>query len=155
MRLLPSFESRIMQNPEDRIVPNAVVFFGKIGWRPAVLIPRPGIHSGVDEGLHHSGGAMLRRRVQRGPAVLGPRPGIRSGVDEGLHYFGVAPLHCQVSKIACIGCWIGSGNAPANFATIRQAAMNLLRRAFGKLSLIRKRHSAAWDDNCMEAILRQ
>ena len=52
-------------------------------------------------------------------------------------------------------CRIRTGNASANFATIQQAAMNLLRCASGKLSLPQKRHSAAWDDDYMEAIIRQ
>ncbi len=50
-------------------------------------------------------------------------------------------------------CRIGTGNAAANFATIKHAAMNLPRRAPGKMSLPQKRHSAAWDDD-MEKIIR-
>ena len=51
-------------------------------------------------------------------------------------------------------CRIGTGNAAANFATIKHAAMHLLRRAPGKMSLPQKRHSAAWDDDYMEKIIR-
>jgi len=36
-------------------------------------------------------------------------------------------------------------NAPANFATIKHAASNLLRTSKGKESLQLKRHIAAWD----------
>ena len=52
-------------------------------------------------------------------------------------------------------CRIGTGNDAANFATIKHAAMNLPRRAPGKMSLPRKRHSAAWDDDDMEKIIHQ
>jgi len=52
-------------------------------------------------------------------------------------------------------CRIRTGNAAANFATINHAAMNLLRRAPGKISLPQKRRSAAWDDTYMEAAIRQ
>ncbi len=52
-------------------------------------------------------------------------------------------------------CRIRTGNAVANFATINHAAMNLLRRAPGKISLPQKRRSAAWDDTYMEAAIRK
>ncbi len=52
-------------------------------------------------------------------------------------------------------CRIRTGNAAANFATITHAAMNLLGSASGKISLPQKRHSAAWDDDYMEKIIRQ
>ncbi len=52
-------------------------------------------------------------------------------------------------------CRIRTGNAAANFATINHAAMNLLRRAPGKISLPQKRRSAACDDACMKAAIRQ
>ena len=52
-------------------------------------------------------------------------------------------------------CRIRTGNAAANFATINHAAMNLLRRAPGEISLPQKRRSAAWDDTYMEAAIRQ
>ncbi len=50
-------------------------------------------------------------------------------------------------------CRIGTGNAAANFITIKHAAMNLPRRTPGKMSLPRKRHSAAWDNDDMEKII--
>ena len=52
-------------------------------------------------------------------------------------------------------CRIRNGNAAANFATINTAAINLLRRGPGKISLPQKRRSAAWDDDYMEAVIRQ
>lgn len=52
-------------------------------------------------------------------------------------------------------CRIRKGNAAANFATIHHAANNLLRNKNDKISLPQKRRSAAWDDDYMEAIIRQ
>jgi predicted transposase YbfD/YdcC len=52
-------------------------------------------------------------------------------------------------------CRIRQGNAAANFATINHAATNLLRGSKGKISLPQKRRSAAWDDDYMEALIRQ
>ena len=52
-------------------------------------------------------------------------------------------------------CRIGTVNAAASFAILKHAAMDLLRRAPGKMSRPQKRHSAARDDDCMEQIIRQ
>ncbi|MCP4181918.1 MAG: ISAs1 family transposase [Hyphomicrobiales bacterium] len=52
-------------------------------------------------------------------------------------------------------CRIRTGNAAANFATIKHAANNLFQRDPGKKSLPMKRHSAAWDDDYLEKIIRQ
>lgn len=52
-------------------------------------------------------------------------------------------------------CRIRSRNAAANFATIEHAAINLLRKAPGKKSITMKRHSAAWDDDYLEEIIRK
>ena len=52
-------------------------------------------------------------------------------------------------------CRIRTGFAAANFATIKRAANNLLQKAPGKKSLPMKRHSAAWDDDYLEAIVTQ
>lgn len=52
-------------------------------------------------------------------------------------------------------CRIRTGNAAANFATIKHAAVNLLRRDPGKMSIPQKRHSAAWDDDYMYKIITQ
>ena len=53
-------------------------------------------------------------------------------------------------------CRIRKENAVANFATINHAAINLLKRVPGKkMSKPQKRRSTAWDDDYMEAIIRQ
>ena len=50
-------------------------------------------------------------------------------------------------------CRIRKDNAPANFATIKHIASNLLRRAPGKQSLRVKRRLAAWDDEFLAATI--
>ena len=50
-------------------------------------------------------------------------------------------------------CRIRKKNAPANFATVKHMASNLLRQAPGKDSLRVKRKVAAWDDDYLAAIV--
>ena len=50
-------------------------------------------------------------------------------------------------------CRIRKANAPANFATIKHIASNLLRRAAGKKSLRVKRRLAAWDDSYLATLI--
>jgi predicted transposase YbfD/YdcC len=52
-------------------------------------------------------------------------------------------------------CRIRTKNAPANFATLKHMASNLLRRAPGKDSLRVKRRIAAWDDDFLAGLLTQ
>ena len=53
-------------------------------------------------------------------------------------------------------CRIRKEIAAAIFATFNHAAINLLKRVPGKkMSMPQKRHSAALDDDYMEAIIRQ
>ena len=50
-------------------------------------------------------------------------------------------------------CRIRKANAPANFATIKHIASNLMRRATGKKSMRVKRRLAAWDDAYLAALI--
>jgi hypothetical protein len=50
-------------------------------------------------------------------------------------------------------CRIRKANTPANFATVKHMASNLLRRAPGKDSLRVKRKLAAWDDDYLAALV--
>ena len=50
-------------------------------------------------------------------------------------------------------CRIRKANAPANFATIKHIASNLLRRVEGKKSLRVKRRLAAWNDTYLESLI--
>jgi predicted transposase YbfD/YdcC len=50
-------------------------------------------------------------------------------------------------------CRIRKHNAPANFATIKHIASNLMRRAEGKQSMRVKRRLAAWDDDYLASLI--
>ena len=50
-------------------------------------------------------------------------------------------------------CRIRKHNAPANFATIKHIASNLMRRAAGKHSMRVKRRLAAWDDAYLASLI--
>jgi predicted transposase YbfD/YdcC len=50
-------------------------------------------------------------------------------------------------------CRIRTANAPANFATIKHMAGNLLRHGAGKQSLRVKRRLAAWDDDFLVSLI--
>jgi predicted transposase YbfD/YdcC len=69
------------------------------------------------------------------------------GIENGLHW--VMDMVFRDDE-----CRIRKANAPANFATIKHMASNLLRRAPGKDSLRVKRKLAAWDDDYLEALVR-
>ena len=68
------------------------------------------------------------------------------GIENGLHW--VMDMVFRDDE-----CRIRRDNAPANFATIKHMASNLLRQAPGKDSLRVKRKVAAWDDDYLAAIV--
>ena len=68
------------------------------------------------------------------------------GIENGLHW--VMDMVFRDDE-----CRIRKANAPANFATIKHMAANLLRRAPGKDSLRVKRRLAAWDDDYLAGLV--
>jgi hypothetical protein len=62
------------------------------------------------------------------------------GVENGLHW--VMDMVFRDDE-----CRVRKDNAPANFATIKHMASNILRSSKGKQSMRQKRHAAAWDDD--------
>jgi len=48
---------------------------------------------------------------------------------------------------------IRTENAPANFTTLNHMANNLFRKAPGKDSMRRRRHTAAWDDDYLASLI--
>ena len=62
------------------------------------------------------------------------------GVENGLHW--VMDMVFRDDE-----CRIRSAHAPANFATIKHMASNLLRRGKGKHSMRASRHIAGWDEH--------
>jgi predicted transposase YbfD/YdcC len=68
------------------------------------------------------------------------------GIENGLHW--VMDMVFRDDE-----CRIRKDNAPANFATVKHMASNLLRQVHGKDSLRVKRKIAAWDDDYLAAIV--
>jgi len=68
------------------------------------------------------------------------------GVENGLHW--VMDMVFRDDE-----CRIRKHNAPANFATVKHMASNLLRKAPGKDSLRVKRRVAAWDDDFLASLI--
>ena len=68
------------------------------------------------------------------------------GIENGLHW--VMDMVFRDDE-----CRIRKDNAPANFATVKHMASNLLRQAPGKDSLRVKRKVAAWDDDFLAALV--
>lgn len=68
------------------------------------------------------------------------------GIENGLHW--VMDMVFRDDE-----CRIRKDNAPANFATVKHMASNLLRRAPGKDSLRVKRKLAGWDDDYLAALV--
>lgn len=70
------------------------------------------------------------------------------GVENGLHW--VMDMVFRDDE-----CRIRSQNAPANFATIKHMASNLLRRGKGKHSMRASRHVAAWNEDFLYSLLTE
>ena len=68
------------------------------------------------------------------------------GIENGLHW--VMDMVFRDDE-----CRIRKANAPANFATVKHMASNLLRRAPGKDSLRVKRKLAAWNNDYLAALV--
>ena len=68
------------------------------------------------------------------------------GVENGLHW--VMDMVFRDDE-----CRIRSAHAPANFATIKHMASNLLRRGKGKHSMRASRHIAGWDEDFLYSLL--
>ena len=68
------------------------------------------------------------------------------GVENGLHW--VMDMVFRDDE-----CRIRSMHAPANFATIKHMASNLLRRGKGKHSMRASRHIAAWNEDFRYSLL--
>jgi predicted transposase YbfD/YdcC len=69
------------------------------------------------------------------------------GIENGLHWVMDVVFRDD-------DCRIRKKNAPANFATVKHMAVNLLRKAPGKHSLKSKRHLAAWDNQFLSQVLK-
>jgi len=112
----------------------------------------PGLQSLVMVEYDSSGGAIRSETryyiasFKASAADLGTFIRDHWGIENGLHW--VMDMAFRDDE-----CRIRIQNAPANFATIKHAASNLLRTAEGKQSLQLKRHLAAWDTDFLHEVI--
>jgi predicted transposase YbfD/YdcC len=78
--------------------------------------------------------------------LLGPIIGSHWAIENSLHW--VLDMVFREDE-----CRVRTDHAPANFATIRHMAHNLIRNAPGKASLRLKRKTAGWDDEFLAGLI--
>ena len=141
-----------IEKSHGRIETRIVTAIGDLGW----LQERhkwPGLTGIVVVESRREIGARTERELRFYITSLGPdakRLGeaIRAhwSIENGLHW--VMDMVFRDDE-----CRIRKDNAPANFATVKHMASNLLRRAPGKDSLRVKRKMAAWDDDFLASLI--
>ena len=141
-----------IEKSHGRIETRIVTAIGDLGW----LQERhkwPGLTGIVVVESRREIGARTERELRFYITSLGPdakRLGeaIRAhwSIENGLHW--VMDVVFRDDE-----CRIRKDNAPANFATVKHMASNLLRRAPGKDSLRVKRKMAAWDDDFLASLV--
>jgi predicted transposase YbfD/YdcC len=141
-----------IEKSHGRIETRIVTAIGDLGW----LQERhkwPGLTGIVVVESRREIGARTERELRFYITSLGPdakRLGeaIRAhwSIENGLHW--VMDMVFRDDE-----CRIRKDNAPANFATVKHMASNLLRRAPGKDSLRVKRKMAAWDDDFLASLV--
>jgi predicted transposase YbfD/YdcC len=141
-----------VEKSHGRIETRIVIAIGDIGWLQA-RHEWPGLTSIVVVESRREIGNKTERELRFYISSLGPdakRLGeaVRAhwGIENGLHW--VMDMVFRDDE-----CRIRKHNAPANFATVKHMASNLLRRAPGKDSLRVKRKIAAWDDDFLAALV--
>ncbi len=80
------------------------------------------------------------------PHLLGPIIRSHWAVENSLHW--VMDMIFRDDE-----CRVRTDHAPANFATIRHMAYNLIRDTLRKSSLRLKRKTAGWDDNFLAGLI--
>jgi predicted transposase YbfD/YdcC len=78
--------------------------------------------------------------------VLGPVVRSHWAIENSLHW--VLDMVFRDDE-----CRVRTDHAPANFATIKHMAQNLLRNAPGKSSLRSRRKAAGWDDDFLANLI--
>ncbi len=84
--------------------------------------------------------------LERDADALGPIVRAHWAIENSLHW--VMDMIFRDDE-----CRLRTANAPANFATIKHMALNLIRGAPGKDSLRLRRKAAAWDDDFLASLL--
>jgi predicted transposase YbfD/YdcC len=98
----------------------------------------------VEAEVERDGNTTTARRYYLSSASLDARLAARAvrahwGVENRLHWVIDVVFHDDLMRLR-------TNHGPANMATVRHIALNLLRSAPGKQSLAVKRKSAGWDD---------
>lgn len=98
----------------------------------------------VEAEVERDGNTTTARRYYLSSASLDARLAARAvrahwGVENRLHWVMDVVFHDDLMRLR-------TNHGPANMATVRHIALNLLRSAPGKQSLAVKRKSAGWDD---------
>ncbi len=141
-----------VEKSHGRIETRIVTAIGNIGWLQA-RHKWPGLTSIVVVESRRETRDRCQRELRFYVASLPPdakRLGdaVRShwGIENGLHW--VMDMVFRDDE-----CRIRKNNAPANFATVKHMASNILRKAPGKNSLRVKRKMAAWDDGFLASLV--
>lgn len=143
---------KTLEKSRGRIETRVTTAIGDIAW----LQSRhnwPGLQSIVMVETLRETGVKIERETRfyitsREPDAAALAEAIRShwSIENGLHW--VMDMVFRDDE-----CRIRKRNAPANFATIKHMASNLLRSAPGKDSLRVKRKVAAWDDGFLAGLI--
>jgi predicted transposase YbfD/YdcC len=142
-----------LKKSHGRIETRIVTAIGDIDWLTA-RHPWPGLKSIVMvESVREIIGGKTEREfrfyitsLSANAEHLGEAVRAHWGIENGLHW--VMDMVFRDDE-----CRIRKDHAPANFATIKHMASNLLRRAPGKDSLRVKRKMAAWDDDFLASLV--
>lgn len=107
----------------------------------------PGLQGvAIVESRRETGGGIQRETrlhitsLTDGAAAVGPAVRDHRSVENNLHW--TMDMMFRDDE-----CRVRTGNAPANFTTVKHMALNLLGRMKTKQSLRARRKSAAWDDD--------
>ncbi len=107
----------------------------------------------VEATVERDGEVSRERRYFLSSAPLGAHPFARAvrghwHIENRLHWVMDVVFRDDL-------CRLRTGHGPANMATVRHMAMNLVRTAPGRHSLKVRRKRAAWNSAYLEALLRQ
>ena len=105
----------------------------------------------VQAEVERNGQTTLAHRSYLSSAKLSPEQLARAvrahwGIENHLHWVMDVVFHDDLMRLR-------TENGPANMATIRHAALNLIRAVPDKASLNVKRKTAAWDENYLSKAL--
>jgi predicted transposase YbfD/YdcC len=116
-------------------------------------LPRPRGGRMVEAEVERNGQTSIARRYYLCSAGLDAASFARAvrahwGIENRLHWILDVVFHDDLTRLR-------TGHGPANMATVRHMAMNLVRQAEPTTSLKNRRKKAAWSTDYLETLLRQ